>query len=177
MADDKVRCLAAGMDDYVAKPVKGRQLETALDRWLGPAVAMPAAAEVLDRHAPGAGGVAAAVEDPVVLDLELFAALGDLAAATGDPAFLQTLVEQYLVEIPPLLTKLQESVSRGDMIAVGGAAHGLKGSSGAIGANLVALECAAVEAAARSGRVAVDGLDRLSTELARAASAMRAQSL
>jgi PAS domain S-box-containing protein len=179
MPSDRAKCLASGMDDYVAKPVKGSQLETALGRWLRSAVGVPASTEIPDRPAvgAGAGAVAVEVEDREVLDMEVFAGLRDLGVATSDPAFVTDLVEQYLAQIPPVLAALQESMRRGDMTAVAEAAHGLKGSSGAIGATLVALECAAVEAAARSGRVAADGLDRLSTELARAATAMRAQPL
>jgi two-component system sensor histidine kinase/response regulator len=175
MAHDKARCLAAGMDDYVAKPVNGGHLETALGRWLGPALVEPASTEVLDRRVPGAGADAGA--DPAVLDLNVFADLRDLAVATGDPTFLGSLVDTYLAQITPVLTGLQESARRGDMAALGEAAHGLKGSSGAIGATLAAHECAAIEAAARAGRVGAEGMDRLSTELDRAATALRAQPL
>jgi CheY-like chemotaxis protein len=169
MAQDKEKCLAAGMDDYVAKPVKGAQLETALNRWLGPATVVPVDTADVGPHPSGDAGAA--------LDLELFAGLRELAAATGEPAFLRDLVDQYLAQIPSLLTELQESARRGDMRTVGEVAHGLKGSSGTIGATLAALECAAVEAAARTGRVGRERLDRLSSALDRAATALRAQPL
>jgi CheY-like chemotaxis protein len=166
MVEDKEKCLAAGMDDYVPKPVKCSQLDAALTRWLGRSGVEPAVDGLADENAAAA-----------VLDLELFADLRELAVAMSRPAFLRDLVDQYLVQIPYQLTELRESARRGDMTALGEAAHGLKGSSATIGATLVALECAAVEAAARAGQIGVQRLDRLSSELERAAAALRAQQI
>ena len=87
---------------------------------------MPPVPGTLEGHL--AGDIAA------VLDLELFAGLRELAVATGQPAFLRDLVNQFLVQIPALLAQLRGSAQRGDMTAVWNAAHGLKGSSGTLGA-------------------------------------------
>jgi CheY-like chemotaxis protein len=38
MKGDKEKCIAAGMDDYISKPVEKKRLEEVLARWLGPAV-------------------------------------------------------------------------------------------------------------------------------------------
>jgi PAS domain S-box-containing protein len=167
MAGDREKCIAAGMDDYVAKPVKALQLEVVLDRWLGHADSVPLDPAVEEQPLPDDAGD--------VLDLELVESLRDLGTAGRDPGFLRDLVDQYLAEVPSRLTQLEEFAARGDMTGLGEAAHGLKGTSGTMGAILAASACAAIEEAARGGYVGPEDLHRISSELARAATALRAQ--
>ena len=167
MAGDREKCIAAGMDDYVAKPVKGLQLEVVLDRWIGHTDSVPLDPAVEEQPLPDDAGD--------VLDLELVESLRDLGTASRDPGFLHDLVDQYLTEVPSRLGQLEELSHRGDMAGLGEAAHGLKGTSGTMGATLAASACAAMEEAARGGHVGPEHLQRISAELARAATALRAQ--
>ena len=166
LVEDRDKCIAAGMDDYLAKPVKQHELEAMLARWLWVADGAPEDA---------AGGSSSPARTQAVLDMEQFESLGELATASGDPDFLTRLVDQYLVGARARLAELREAARRGDLAALEAAAHGLRGSSASMGAAALAAECEALEAAAGAGRMVGPGaLDRLAAELQRAAAALRA---
>ena len=139
MAEDRDRCLAAGMDDYLAKPVRREQLAAALDRAVGLAD--------LDRL-PGAQ-LDAAVVDPSVLRA-LIARLGDRG-----PELLERLLDTWEAETDQRLDELRAAVEAGDAKAVGRVAHAVRGGSGSLGAVELAAVCGEVEEELRSGR-AVD---------------------
>jgi CheY-like chemotaxis protein len=109
---DAEKCLAAGMDDYIPKPVTVPQLEAVLTRWRAQAE-------------PGLPEEA--------VDASTLAALRDLQGE-GQPELLAELIAVYLRDTPPRLAALHEAVARADAEALRRAAHSLKGSSSQIGA-------------------------------------------
>jgi len=164
MVADREKCLAAGMDAYLSKPVNAAELEAMLNRWV-PSARPPDPVDAVG-SSPG-------FDD--VLDAAQVDGLRQLAAASGDPSFLQSFVERYAHQAESQVAELRQAAARGDATLVKELAHGLKGTSATMGARGVASACEAVESAAARGEVtAPEGLDRVARELGRAESALRA---
>ena len=165
LAEDREKCIAAGMDDYLAKPVKSNELEAMLDQWLG------TFAPVVEQA--GAVGVNPGDSDRV-LDRNQLDCLLELAAGSDDPAFLPRLVDRYIDGAASRLTELHEAAKRGDVAVQQEAAHALRGTSASMSASGLACMCAALEEAAGRGEVAAPAaLERVSAELDRVAAALR----
>jgi len=143
MSGDRERCLAAGMDDYLPKPLRPEALDAALERWLGTA---PATAPV------------EAAGDP-------FDALVDDARMrvfrVDYPEIVDQLVELFVESTPPLLVELREGAEGGDAEAVRRAAHKLKGSCQNIGAGFMAKLAGDIERTSAAAPADLDGLERI----------------
>jgi CheY-like chemotaxis protein len=125
-------CLAAGMDDYLAKPFNETQLCTILKRWLPkPAEASAAAPEPPD--------VAGRPIDPQALDQ-----IRSLQRE-GMPDLVEKVINLYLQDAPHLIQAIQEAVAQGDPLALKKAAHTLKSSSANLGAVTLAELCKTLE--------------------------------
>ena len=165
-AEGREKCIAAGMDDYLSKPVKPHLLEAMLDRWLGATPAVVAAA-------PVEGPVAVLGGD--VLDATQIGTLRALADSMGDPAFLQGLIDDFLQQAARQLAELREAAALGDPTKMKSVAHSMKGASATLGAIEVASACAALEVSAAAGRVTgPDELQRIARTVDRAAEALHA---
>jgi PAS domain S-box-containing protein len=112
MKGDRERCLDAGMDGYIAKPIHFEDLADALEN-LG--------------QSPEVPKVAATVTPRQQEPMDTASAL---ARVEGDVELLQELVALFLEDLPDLLTNLREAVTAGDAGAIERAAHKLKGSVG-----------------------------------------------
>ncbi len=139
MEGDRDECLAAGMDDYLAKPIRPEELSRALTRWL-PA----SAAETVD---------AAALE-------KLISSLG--GGDEGREA-VRELVEMFLDDATTQMATLRSAVERGDAEEACRTAHTLKSSGATFGARPFAELCRELEALAGEAR-----LDAVATLLDRA---------
>jgi hypothetical protein len=127
---DRERCVAAGMDAYLTKPVTVEALRAVL------ATLLP--------HA-GNGPVDADVLDPDTLDT--------LRELGGDDAFLlDELADLFIDRAPVDIETLRGAVARGDLPAAAAVAHRLKGSCSAVGAARMAAVAAEIEAAAGDGQ-------------------------
>jgi CheY-like chemotaxis protein len=153
---DRERCLSAGMNDYLTKPLHIAQLEAALER------------AVRRRSAASQGDV---VLDPVCI-----AGLKELREpGQADP--LIELSDLFNRESDACLRRMDEGVAAQDANATARAAHSLKGSANNLGANRLASVCSSVEENARKAhwaQVAVD-LEDLRIQLQRVRESLRAE--
>jgi signal transduction histidine kinase/DNA-binding response OmpR family regulator/HPt (histidine-containing phosphotransfer) domain-containing protein/HAMP domain-containing protein len=182
MQGDREEYLAAGMDDYVAKPIRRDDLVAALDRCTArhPATGLDVAAgngaASAGRHRVATGSATA----PEVEAHEVYdpAPVGRLLEAFGNdgPALIADLTTAFLVEAPKLLAALQAGLDSGHAGEVRRAAHTLKSNGATLGAPRFAAACAEVEEAARTGDLASAArlADCLDGHLAAARAALQA---
>jgi CheY-like chemotaxis protein/HPt (histidine-containing phosphotransfer) domain-containing protein len=143
MSGDRDRCLAAGMDDYLTKPVRKDNLQGALDRWIP-----------LSMH-PQAAHAADAEHGTVGTDAETLPAVFDVAAMLrnigGDTRLLEELVKLFLQRYQAMLEAIRAALANKDQAAVEQAAHTLKGTAGNLCASEVVLYAGQLEAIGRLG--------------------------
>jgi CheY-like chemotaxis protein len=127
MEGDRERCLAAGMDDYISKPLRPDQLDAVLERWLGHTGAPVASA--------GSNGDRNGLIDA-----------GRVQRFREDyPEIADRLVAMFADTTPPLLEQLTNAVHASDDEAVRRLAHKLKGSCQNVGAVKMAALCRELE--------------------------------
>ncbi|MGR0188111.1 ATP-binding protein [Azospirillum aestuarii] len=137
LAGEMERCTAAGMDDYIAKPVTLKQLAAALNRALGEGSVMP------PDEPPAAEGVGTAEQ---TLDLDhVRTTFGGFDAASLD------MLDFFLETTRPLLDEAAAALERSDLEAVRGTAHTLAGAARTAGANRLGRAASALELAAHRG--------------------------
>jgi two-component system, sensor histidine kinase and response regulator len=132
MQGDRERCLEAGMDDYIAKPVRAKELFQTIARVFGDRETSPTAAAMEQRPAPGTDSPDDSPTAPALVDWE-----SALNSVGGKRDLLQDLVEIYLEEAPRLLREARLAIEGLDATGLRLAAHTLKGSSRYFGQNRV----------------------------------------
>jgi two-component system, sensor histidine kinase and response regulator len=144
MKGDREKCLAAGMDAYVSKPVRVEALETALECCLASLDLNAAAAQ--PQASPGSDMEEVA---PAVLDLAtLYTDLGD------DAEMLELVLQTFYDDTPRRLEALRAALAEKDADAVQRQAHSIKGSAGTIGALTLQELCHGAEMNAANGDLA-----------------------
>jgi two-component system sensor histidine kinase/response regulator len=151
---DRERCLAAGMDDYVAKPIKRDVLAVVLAPWLNSAMApdSEASGEVAvpsagSRATNGLTGDLPLDLPPMVdaaLDPAIFAQLSELMGSE-----LTDIVDTYLRDTSAQIAAMDGALAQLDLVTLRRCAHSLKSSSAAVGAVAVQSTSQALEAHAR----------------------------
>jgi len=131
MKGDKERCLAAGMDGYLSKPIRPQDLDAVLDSY--------ASAQPAPVAAP------AATSDPAINIDEL------MERVDGDRSLLAELAEIFREDYPRQIRLAYEAMASNDAAAVRKIGHSLKGASANLAATNASRLAAAVEAMGKSG--------------------------
>jgi CheY-like chemotaxis protein len=162
MSGDRERCIEAGMDDYVTKPVPPEMLDALLRRWMvsAPPPAAPSPAPLAEEPA----GEAPIVDPRVLASLRAF-------EAEGSPGFLAQVVARFLESVPQRLPRLRDAILAGDAASMERLAHGLKGSAANLGARRMAGLCHQIEVLGRARKT--DGAGSLAEAAGREFEAAR----
>jgi signal transduction histidine kinase/CheY-like chemotaxis protein len=154
MAGDRQRCLDAGMDDYLAKPVSREQLESCLHRWLPDRMnfVLRNAALVTPvepaQPAPAVATARAPAPSFPVLDQTMLEELREIA---GDET--TRIITIFLEDAPRLIGTLEKAAAVPDLDAMRDAAHTLKSSSANVGAMALSAAAKRVELGARARKL------------------------
>jgi diguanylate cyclase (GGDEF)-like protein len=152
---DAEKCMAAGMDDYLAKPITLVELRHKLQKWLPHGDAHGGHGNTASNGSNGIPGaqplptLAGSAHDAAPIDMEVFDKLREILGAA-----LPHAVSPFLEDSPVYLNELEQAVHTGDSDTARARAHALKGSSGNLGANALALLAQQIEALAIERRLA-----------------------
>jgi CheY-like chemotaxis protein/HPt (histidine-containing phosphotransfer) domain-containing protein len=143
---DREKCIEAGMDDYISKPIQIKELFAVLEKWLSREE--PAG----DVQAGDAAQEAPAPEAPAPA-LPVFDREGLLLRLGGDEDILSRVLEVFIKDAARIITTLQESLPGGDRDLIHRLAHTLKGAAGNAGAEVLREASFTLEQASSAGNL------------------------
>jgi CheY-like chemotaxis protein/HPt (histidine-containing phosphotransfer) domain-containing protein len=148
LSGDRQRCLDAGMNDYLTKPIDPGALRTKLEHLLAPTLAHESSL-------------------PRVAQNELASAIFDVAALRArvgaDDEFLQELIALFVTTMEERIIALLSAVNRDDAAAIATEAHAIKGAAANVDARTLAAAAATLEKSARRDLIVADEVDALRT--------------
>lgn len=159
MDQEREKCRAAGMDDFLGKPFGLRELSEVLKRWVkldqnGDVLETNPAEAPLDSPEPRESQVSLVPGDeqrePTCLDPSVLDNLGS-AFGSNSPNILSMVANLYFSNSPTLLEELRVAMNKTDIRGIGEAAHTLRSTSASLGANVLADLCRRVEERSRQG--------------------------
>jgi two-component system sensor histidine kinase/response regulator len=140
VSGDRAKCMEAGMDDYLAKPVDPRHLAEVLEKWIRRSVP--------EREELSGGAAIFDAGTAPIFDGEAM-----LGRMMGDRVLAQKIIAGFLQEAPRQVSALRKGLRQGDAAEVRRQAHGLKGAAATIAAEGLRDPCGAMEEAAAEGNL------------------------
>ncbi len=183
---DQERCFAAGMDDFVGKPIRTEDLQAALIRGAR-ARGHPEGGQTERREPPAIAGMSTDMAKLESAGPVQVADLNDGLKLQNDglrvrtdlellgPRMLREIIDKFLDTAQHQETAIRRAIDGNDPAALAVAAHGLKGSSATVGAARMADICKQLERSGRDGSIAgaAERLTELKRELDRVSTFFR----
>jgi PAS domain S-box-containing protein len=148
-------CIAAGMDDYISKPVEPNRLQQILQRYL------PAEQQQPLNAASDAGSGIIAVSEAARPLFDYASCLEQMMM--GDTAIMAQVLKDLQGSLPPMLAQLNKALQAQDAQAISRLAHKIKGAASNLGANRFCSQALQLEQAGKQGQL--EGLDALQAQL------------
>ena len=139
------RCLEIGMDDFVAKPLKRKELITMIDAHLGARILLPHEADH-NREFGDAGKEEGFLQEDMPIDFQRA-----MKEFEGDRTFLMDLLDEFIKNVSVQIESIHSAISQGDADKVRAEAHSIKGGAGNICAYKLSDTAFALEMAGTSG--------------------------
>jgi PAS domain S-box-containing protein len=153
MTGDREKCLAAGMDDYIAKPLRKAELLSMVDKWLR------------DKP-PSATGETTAAETEQALPLDIPAAVKEFE---GNRELVSSIIKEFLQDLRAQIAKIQAAIGNADLETVSREAHAIKGGAANITAHQLSLTASGLEQHAKASNMPAchDSICKLISEIDR----------
>ena len=137
MQGDREKCLKAGMDDYVSKPVMPNTLAQVLERWLS---SEPVSAQC-------------AAPEAVLVDKMVFDHAGLMERLMDDEKLADKLLDGFLRDMPQQLKLLNGYIKAGDIAGVEHQSHTIKGAAANVGGEAIRSVALEIEQTAKAGDI------------------------
>jgi len=153
MKGDRERCIEAGMDDYLGKPLEPAEMIATIEKWLtradGPAAPpAPPAEEAPAAAEPPAPTSAEDVPDRPPLDYEAL-----VKRCSHDPAFAAKILAKFQARLAADIEQIEAAVEACEAAAIASLAHRLKGTSANVAAALLSELAAELESIGKAGNL------------------------
>jgi two-component system, sensor histidine kinase and response regulator len=186
MATDREKCIEAGMNDHVSKPIDPDQLFTTLLRWIKPhdgrsiekisAAATPTgiASPAPPASSPNQSATVATMAEEAELEIAGIDTRGALRRTGGNRKRYEALLQKFAGPSTGGVTEIRAALAAGDGETAARAAHSLKGAAANLGATALAEMAAKAESAILAGQGVDTTLQPLESSLASTVAAIRA---
>jgi CheY-like chemotaxis protein len=161
MAEDRERCLASGMNDFISKPIDPDQMVLVLAKWLPERAAITPEGRLVVEHRSSKDrrkrvdrrAASDSRREESVIDLAILARM-----VRDDPARVRKFALKFLETARKILDEMYAAHTGGDLAVLGGLGHKLKSSARTVGATGFADLCQALESAGKANDLQQAGL-------------------